>query len=703
MQAQLIILILIVFLAQTVSRGTLSGRVTVGGSAAAFGLLNNGSCYVPVNYTTFTPPAKGSTYVDSHFGTTVKRMSDGQTDFASDSAHHDLHSTNVTNYKEDLLLILDGAGDYLIVQVADPSTVVRDRTATSINNNEEAKWAGRTDEIYYTEVGTNVLKKYNVTTDTHSVVHTFTGYTHINLGEGEGDVSEDGDHIPISAGGTNGVEDVFLYKISTDELGPVIETGEIVTSEIVSFSGNTIQIGSYQNGYTWSSYQTSGGRSMMRIFLNGSTNRGYAQITSKPDDQLNGAIDASVTTITVDSTTGFLTAGKIQIDSEIISYTGTNATQFTGCTRGVDSTTAASHSDNAIVNSNQLTASGGLPAGTAIGDKVGLVKGFDQVHCTPDNRILIGYYQPNASGNTGYDATGSQLYTKAGVRVALSPAIQALYHCDIGRDTDGSEIQLQEADSDYTPATGSGGGLQKQNLNTGAKTALVNMGYFTSKHPSMSSAGVWPWAVVDPVDSDFVGSPGRTATLPAPGSGLAADWDTVTTNWCRNGENWNEITIVKLDGSEVRHLVHHRSRLDSGLYWATPRPTWTQRGTYIVFDSNMALQPVADYTDVYLVQVKAVTTDFTDPTFNTISSGTPGSTTATITYNTNEAGTTQLEFGPTTFYANGCSAFSVTLTTSHTVNLTGLTANTVYNYRLKSRDAAGNIGLSTNQTFQTAP
>jgi len=66
-------------------------------------------------------------------------------------------------------------------------------------------------------------------------------------------------------------------------------------------------------------------------------------------NQLNGAIDNVVTTITVDSTTGFSTTGTILINSELITYSGKTATDFTGCVRGVEGTTAAAHLDNAIV------------------------------------------------------------------------------------------------------------------------------------------------------------------------------------------------------------------------------------------------------------------------------------------------------------------------------------------------------------------
>lgn len=69
---------------------------------------------------------------------------------------------------------------------------------------------------------------------------------------------------------------------------------------------------------------------------------------------LNGGINDSVTTITVDSTEDFPSAGTINIGSEKITYTGITSTTFTGCVRGADGTSAASHSDNAEVKITTL-------------------------------------------------------------------------------------------------------------------------------------------------------------------------------------------------------------------------------------------------------------------------------------------------------------------------------------------------------------
>ena len=61
------------------------------------------------------------------------------------------------------------------------------------------------------------------------------------------------------------------------------------------------------------------------------------------------ALDNSETGIDLTSVTGFKTAGAVQIDSEIITYTGISTLTLTGCTRGTNSTSAATHDSGATV------------------------------------------------------------------------------------------------------------------------------------------------------------------------------------------------------------------------------------------------------------------------------------------------------------------------------------------------------------------
>tara|TARA_B100000519_G_scaffold45884_1_gene36664 strand:+ start:129 stop:782 length:654 start_codon:yes stop_codon:yes gene_type:complete len=72
--------------------------------------------------------------------------------------------------------------------------------------------------------------------------------------------------------------------------------------------------------------------------------------------KLNGAHNNSVTTIAVNDASSMPTAGTIEIQTtdestyEAISYTGKDGNNLTGCTRGANSTSAASHSNEAWVD-----------------------------------------------------------------------------------------------------------------------------------------------------------------------------------------------------------------------------------------------------------------------------------------------------------------------------------------------------------------
>lgn len=67
-----------------------------------------------------------------------------------------------------------------------------------------------------------------------------------------------------------------------------------------------------------------------------------------------GGISAIDTSVTVVSTSGFPTSGRIKIDAEEIQYFNTTATSFLQLKRGQAGTTAATHSDGAAINELDL-------------------------------------------------------------------------------------------------------------------------------------------------------------------------------------------------------------------------------------------------------------------------------------------------------------------------------------------------------------
>ncbi len=86
---------------------------------------------------------------------------------------------------------------------------------------------------------------------------------------------------------------------------------------------------------------------------------------------LNGAINASTTTIVLTTVVNFPSTGTnhISIGSEDISYTGISGNTLTGVTRGARGTTAASHSDGAtITNTSDFVAWGEAASGDLVID-----------------------------------------------------------------------------------------------------------------------------------------------------------------------------------------------------------------------------------------------------------------------------------------------------------------------------------------------
>jgi hypothetical protein len=79
-------------------------------------------------------------------------------------------------------------------------------------------------------------------------------------------------------------------------------------------------------------------------------------VVSPTNAVLDGAIDASTTTISLSDTTGLASSGFIRIGSEDIYYGYISGNQLGNVFRGQNNTTAASHADQAIVYNPNLPA-----------------------------------------------------------------------------------------------------------------------------------------------------------------------------------------------------------------------------------------------------------------------------------------------------------------------------------------------------------
>jgi regulation of enolase protein 1 (concanavalin A-like superfamily) len=78
----------------------------------------------------------------------------------------------------------------------------------------------------------------------------------------------------------------------------------------------------------------------------------------------------------------------------------------------------------------------------------------------------------------------------------------------------------------------------------------------------------------------------------------------------------------------------------------------------------------------------------------------PGTNSATITWQTDESSTSVVNWGTTTSYGN--TASNSTLVTSHSLTLTNLNCGTTYDYDVSSTNSSGQTSTSGNQTFATS-
>ena len=121
---------------------------------------------------------------------------------------------------------------------------------------------------------------------------------------------------------------IVRYSIPTDAKHVDYNTARIVKNSTLGASGANLSIMQY-NEYV--------------------NNESITQEDEIVTTTLAEALDASETEIDLTSSTGFDSTGKIFIENEEITYTGISSNTLTGCTRGANSTTAATHDNGTSV------------------------------------------------------------------------------------------------------------------------------------------------------------------------------------------------------------------------------------------------------------------------------------------------------------------------------------------------------------------
>jgi len=137
---------------------------------------------------------------------------------------------------------------------------------------------------------------------------------------------------------------------------------------------------------------------------------------------------------------------------------------------------------------------------------------------------------------------------------------------------------------------------------------------------------------------------------------------------------------------------------------ATSTPFQTSWNTVAAANGAHTLRAIArDYSNNIFTGPSisvTVSNDVAPPVISGVTASNITNSGADISWTTNEPSDTQIDYG-TTFSYGLQTTLNSSLVTFHAQSLFGLAPGTLYHYRVRSRDASGNLGLSGDVTFTT--
>lgn len=173
----------------------------------------------PTGYGTLPPPKKGGSYLDSVLPTPVKRLTDA---IPAGYSNISIEYSTVCPWNADNSRFLGVSSDGHFIMYDSQGMFINNLPAPIVATSEP-RWSKDPTKLYY--VSGNALYRLSLSNGSAQVVHRFTGFNNI-YGQGESDLSEDGDHIVLSAGATTDTglnRTIFIYEISTDISSQVIQ------------------------------------------------------------------------------------------------------------------------------------------------------------------------------------------------------------------------------------------------------------------------------------------------------------------------------------------------------------------------------------------------------------------------------------------------------------------------------------------------
>ncbi len=342
----------------------------------------------------------------------------------------------------------------------------------------------------------------------------------------------------------------------------------------------------------------------------------------------------------------------------------------------------------------------------------------------------VGVTQVTWTNNRGGSgaATGTSSWSVSGIALLSGSNIVTVTARDTAGNTGTATLTVTYNPSDTTPPTvtitsptSSGSYTTTSTSLTIAGTASDNVGvtqvtWTNNRGGSGAATGTSSWSVpgiallsgsniVTVTARDAAGNTG-TATLTVTYNPSDTTPPTVTiTSPTSSGSYTATSTPLTIAGTAsdnvgVTQVTWTNNRGGSGA--ATGTSSWSVSGIALLSGSNLVTVTARDAAGNSASSTITVTYQMSDTTPPVISAVLVrlSSTTATVSWDTDEPASSQVEYGSTTAYGSATEVDS-NLVTSHAQILTNLTPKADYHFRVKSSDSAGNLAVSPDYAFKT--
>lgn len=319
------------------------------------------------------------------------------------------------------------------------------------------------------------------------------------------------------------------------------------------------------------------------------------------------------------------------------------------------------------------------------------VDGTDPVTCSPasGSTFAIGVTTVTC---TATDKAGNSSHTSFTVTVSANAPSVSLTAPSNGALLAGSSVALSATASDPTgvatvqfkvDGTNIGSAITSSPYTTTWNSTGVADGSHTLYAVALNNAGKYATSSV----SVTVDNTPPTVSLTAPSSGATVSGSSVT------------LTATASDNVAVASVQFEVDGTDIGAAAKSSPYTTTWNSTGVADGAHTLYAVAEDTAGNYATSSVALSVRNSPPVISAIATSSVSDTSGTITWATDEAATSQINYGPTVAY--GFASSSASLVTSHSVALVGLTASSTYHFQIQSTDSLGNTVSSSDETFTT--